>query len=82
VILYVIEIKSLRSLMHRWPTEQPKDKKALTLLGMFSCPDSLTLRGIIVEGPSVADGRDECGGRYWSDARDGHQPSAGVVLMT
>jgi hypothetical protein len=48
VILYVIEIKSLRSLMHRWPTEPSKDEKALTLLRMFICPDLLTLSGIRV----------------------------------
>ncbi len=35
----------------------------------------------LVEGSSVADRRDEGGGRNGSDARNGHQPSAGFVLM-
>src|SRR5260370_36519224 len=34
----------------------------------------------LMEGRSVADCRDECGGRDWSDARDGHQPLAGCVF--
>jgi hypothetical protein len=34
------------------------------------------------KGPSVADRRDECGGRDWSDASDGHEPPAGFVLMS
>src|SRR6266478_9277191 len=36
----------------------------------------------LVEGPSVADRRDECGGGDWSDARDGHQSLAGFVFAS
>jgi hypothetical protein len=35
-----------------------------------------------MEGRSVADRRDECGGRDWSDARDGHQPSRILFAKT
>src|SRR5260370_8104388 len=36
----------------------------------------------LMEGRSVADRRDECGGRDWSDARDGHHPFAAFVFPT
>src|ERR1700756_1279385 len=35
----------------------------------------------LVEGPSVADRRDEGAGRNWSDTRNRHEPSTGLVLM-
>jgi hypothetical protein len=34
------------------------------------------------KAPSVADRGDDCGRRHRSDARDGHQPSAGFVLVS
>jgi hypothetical protein len=33
-------------------------------------------------GPSIPDGRDDCGRRHRSDASDGHQPLAGFVFAS